>query len=64
MKVIIHEHYIIPISSISFIEKIYSRSIRVYFNRPIDDHTSILLRYDSACECLRAHEHIAHMFSE
>lgn len=63
MKAIIHEHYIIPISSISLIEQI-SREIRVYLNRPVDDHTSILLRYDSACECLRAYEHIVRMLSE
>lgn len=63
MKAIIHEHYIIPISSISLITQI-GREIRVYLNRPIDDNTSILLRYDSACECLRAYEHIARMFSE
>lgn len=63
MKAIIHEHYIIPISSISFIEQI-GRGIRVYFNRPANDHTSILLQYDSAGECLRAYEHIARMFSE
>lgn len=63
MKAIIHEHYIIPISSISLIAQI-GREIRVYLNRPIDDNTSILLRYDSACECLRAYERIARMFSE
>ena len=63
MKAIIHEHYIIPISSISLIEQI-GREIRVYLNRPVDGHTSILLRYDSACECLRAYEHIVRMFSE
>lgn len=63
MKAIIHEHYIIPISSISLIAQI-GREIRVYLNRPIDDNTSILLRYDSACECLRAYEHITRMFSE
>ena len=63
MKAIIHEHYIIPISSISLIEQI-GREIRIYLNRPVNDSASILLRYDSACECLRAYEHISRMFRE
>ena len=64
MTAIIHERYIIPISSINFIQRVNSKDIKIYLQRSIDGHASILLRYDSDCECSRAYEHIARMFSE
>ena len=64
MKAIIHERYIIPIASINFIQRANSKDIRIYLQRSIDSHACILLRYDSDCECSRAYEHIARMFSE
>lgn len=64
MKAIIHERYIIPIASINFIQRVNSKDIRIYLQRSIDGHVCILLRYDSDCECSRAYEHIACMFSE
>ena len=64
MKAIIHERYIIPITSINFIQRANSKDIKIYLQRSIDGHACILLRYDSDCECSRAYEHIARMFSE
>ena len=64
MKAIIHERYIIPIASINFIQRVNSKDIKIYLQRSIDGHACILLRYDSDCECSRAYEHIACMFSE
>lgn len=64
MKTIIHERYIIPISSINFVQRVNSKDIKIYLQRSIDGHAYIMLRYDSDCECSRAYEHIAHMFSE
>lgn len=64
MKAIIHERYIIPISSINFIQRVNSKDIKIYLQRAIDGHASILFRYDSDCECSRAYEHIARMLNE
>lgn len=64
MKAIIHERYIIPISSINFVQRVNSKDIKIYLQRSIDGHAYIMLRYDSDCECSRAYERIARMFSE
>ena len=64
MKAIIHERYIIPISSINFIQRVNNKDIKIYLQRSIDGHNYILLRYDSDCERLHAYEHIARMLNE
>ena len=64
MKAVIHGHYIIPIASINFIQRVNSKDIKIYLQHSIDGHACIMLRYDSDCECSRAYEHIARMFSE
>ena len=64
MKAVIHGHYIIPIESINFIQRVNSKDIKIYLQHSIDGHACIMLRYDSDCECSRAYEHMARMFSE
>lgn len=64
MKAVIHGHYIIPIKSINFIQRVNSKDIKIYLKHSIDGYTYLLLCYDSDCECSRAYEHIARMFSE
>lgn len=62
MKAIIHENYIIPISSINFIHWTTPKEIKVYLKSPIDGRAYVCLHYDESDDCAVAYNDMLMMF--
>lgn len=62
MKAIIHETYIIPISSVNFIHWTNPKEIKVYLKSPIDGSAYVCLHYDESDECAVAYNDMLMMF--
>ena len=62
MKAIIHENYIIPISSISFIHWTTPNEIKVYLKSPIAGRAYVCLHYDESDDCAVAYNDMLMMF--
>lgn len=62
MKAIIHETYIIPISSVNFIHWTNPKEIKVYLKSPIDGSAYVCLHYDESDEYTIAYNDMLMMF--
>lgn len=62
MKAIIHENYIIPISSINFIHWNTPNEIKVYLKSPIAGRAYVCLHYDESDDCAVAYNDMLMMF--
>lgn len=62
MKAIIHENYIIPISSVNFIHWANPKEIKVYLKSSTDSRAYVCLHYDESDECAIAYNDMLMMF--
>ena len=62
MTAIIHENYIIPISSINFIHWTTPNEIKVYLKSPIAGRAYVCLHYDESDDCAVAYNDMLMMF--
>ena len=51
MKALANDNYIIPVTSINFVERMHGTCIRVYLNSPINGRSYICLQYDDPHKC-------------
>ena len=62
MKAIIHETYIIPISSVNFIHWTNPKEIKVYLKSPIVGSAYVCFHSDDSDECAIAYNDMLMMF--
>lgn len=59
MKTIRTDKYIIPISSINYVERYHGTAIAVYLKNPVAGTARLILNYDDPAACNKAYAAIA-----
>lgn len=59
MKTIHSDKYIIPISSVNYVERYHGTAIAVYLKYPVAGTARLILNYDDPAACNRAYVAIA-----
>ena len=54
MKAICTDKYIIPISSVNYVERYHGTAIAIYLKNPVAGTTRLFLEYDDLQDCNKA----------